>query len=64
MQENNICHNHPSGKVKPSDNDIKLTAEIIHGANTLKIKLVDHIIICDTKEYYSMLDDDFPQDKQ
>jgi DNA repair protein RadC len=59
-----ICHNHPSGNMKPSDNDIKLTQRILAGANTLNIQLLDHIIICDTKEYYSMLDDDFPQDKQ
>lgn len=59
-----LCHNHPSGNIKPSQTDLQFTQRILKGANTLNITLLDHIIICETKEYYSMLDDDFPEELQ
>lgn len=49
-----ICHNHPSGNMSPSTADIKLTNRIKQGAKVLNIELLDHIIICEEKEYYSM----------
>lgn len=49
-----ICHNHPSGNLKPSESDLELTRRIAYGAHTLNIKLLDHIIISETKEYTSM----------
>ena len=51
-----ICvHNHPSGNVFPSREDLKLTEEINNIGNLLGIKLVDHIII-GFKQYYSFLE--------
>ena len=51
-----ICvHNHPSGKVKPSSEDIKLTNRIIEVGNIMGIKVLDHIIIGSDK-YYSFLE--------
>jgi DNA repair protein RadC len=40
-----ICHNHPSGNLKPSKADILLTEKLREGGRLLDIKLLDHIII-------------------
>ena len=51
-----ICvHNHPSGNVFPSKEDLKLTSDIQKIGILLGIKLVDHIIIGNDK-YYSFLE--------
>lgn len=50
-----IIHNHPSGKNKPSGNDIDLTKEIKAGSKILRLILFDHIIISDDG-YYSFAD--------
>ena len=47
-----MCHNHPSGKLSPSETDITLTKSIGKCADLLEINLLDHLII--TKNgYYS-----------
>lgn len=46
-----ICHNHPSGKVTPSDNDKLITKQIRKGLLLLGIKLVDHIILTEDSFY-------------
>ena len=40
-----ICHNHPSGKLLPSEADITLTKSIGKCADLLEINLLDHLII-------------------
>lgn len=51
-----ICHNHPSGKLIPSDADINITNKIKTGCGVFDISLVDHLII--TKDgYYSFNDE-------
>lgn len=51
-----ICvHNHPSGNVFPSKEDLKLTSDIEKIGILLGIKLVDHIII-GHNQYYSFLE--------
>lgn len=40
-----MCHNHPSGKLLPSEADINLTKSIGKCANLLEINLLDHLII-------------------
>lgn len=40
-----MVHNHPSGDVRPSSQDIKITREIMHAASFLGIELHDHVII-------------------
>ena len=40
-----ICHNHPSGKLLPSEADIILTKKIKKCADFLDISLIDHIIL-------------------
>ena len=47
-----IVHNHPSGEVKPSKQDINLTENIKKGAELLQMRLLDHIIIGEN-DYYS-----------
>jgi len=46
-----LAHNHPSGSLRPSDADIKLTTSMKRAAEILDINLLDHLIITDT--YYS-----------
>lgn len=51
-----ICvHNHPSGDVNPSLDDINVTKRIFEIGNLMGIKLVDHIIVS-KKKYYSFLE--------
>ena len=45
-----ICHNHPSGNVKPSQADEELTQKIKNAGIFLDIKLLDHLVI--TEETY------------
>ena len=45
-----LSHNHPSGNLKPSDNDITLPRSIKKCADFLDITLIDHIIV--TKNGY------------
>lgn len=40
-----LCHNHPSGDVKPSDEDIRITRRIREAGEILGIELADHLII-------------------
>ena len=51
-----VCHNHPSGKLKPSNADKQLTHKIKEAGNTLDIKLLDHLIITE-KAYFSFADE-------
>jgi DNA repair protein RadC len=40
-----FVHNHPSGDPTPSHDDIKFTEKILHGAQTVDIKVLDHVIV-------------------
>lgn len=51
-----LCHNHPSGSVKPSQHDLQLTKRLVEGAGILDISLLDHIIV-GAKTYFSFADD-------
>jgi DNA repair protein RadC len=50
-----VCHNHPSGNLKPSESDSKITQKIKEAGNLMDIQLLDHLIISD-KDYYSFAD--------
>ena len=50
-----IAHNHPSGNEKPSGEDNRITEQVKKAAETLNIRLVDHIIIT-SNTYYSYVD--------
>ena len=51
-----LCHNHPSGNLKPSQSDIILTKKVIKGASLLDVKILDHVIITETS-FYSFADE-------
>ncbi|HAJ99484.1 MAG TPA: hypothetical protein DCM62_05625 [Bacteroidales bacterium] len=50
-----LCHNHPSGNLKPSDSDIKLTQKCVEAGKVLDLRVMDHIIVGQTG-YYSFAD--------
>lgn len=51
-----LVHNHPSGEVKPSSADIKMTKEVKDCLKLFDVVLVDHIILSE-KKYYSFTDE-------
>lgn len=51
-----LAHNHPSGTLKPSQQDIALTKKIKQMCDLLEINLLDHIIITD-KSFFSLADE-------
>lgn len=51
-----LCHNHPSNNAKPSPEDDQLTQHIQKACNTLRIYMLDHVIVCDGA-YYSYRDE-------
>lgn len=53
-----VSHNHPSGNLKPSKEDIHFTNKLNEAADLLGIKLLDHIIIGKNDDYSSILDDE------
>ena len=46
-----LAHNHPSGNLKPSDADRKMTDKIKQACNLLDINLLDHIILTNDSFY-------------
>ncbi|MBE4948260.1 JAB domain-containing protein [Chryseobacterium culicis] len=40
-----VAHNHPSGNLKPSSSDIKMTSQIKEAAKILSLTLLDHVIL-------------------
>lgn len=51
-----ILHNHPSGEVHPSNDDIKLTKQLMEIGSIMGIPIIDHLIIGKNK-YYSFLEE-------
>ena len=47
-----LFHNHPSGDPMPSSDDCDLTARLLEAGRIIGIKVLDHIILADTK-YFS-----------
>lgn len=50
-----VAHNHPSGSLTPSREDISVTRQLKEAGNVLGIKLLDHIIFSH-RGYYSFLE--------
>ena len=48
-----LSHNHPSGNISPSRQDVELTQKIKEGARIFDMKVLDHLIISPQGEYYS-----------
>jgi DNA repair protein RadC len=51
-----IAHNHPSGNLKPSKEDLEITRRIKEAGKMLNIQLLDHLIITQNS-YFSLSDD-------
>ena len=51
-----LCHNHPSGSLRPSRLDEELTKKIKEAAGYLDIRVLDHIIVSEDG-YYSFADE-------
>jgi len=51
-----LCHNHPSGSLKPSRADEELTSKIKEAAKYFDIRVMDHIIVSESG-YYSFADE-------
>lgn len=52
-----IAHNHPSGSLKPSKEDILITQAIGGAARTMDMRMLDHIIVSD-HGFFSFLDNE------
>jgi DNA repair protein RadC len=51
-----LCHNHPSGSLRPSRQDEELTNKIKEASKYFDIKVLDHIIVSE-EGYYSFADE-------
>lgn len=51
-----LAHNHPSGNLKPSPEDIKITKKLVDAGKLLQLNIFDHLIITDTA-YLSLADE-------
>ena len=51
-----LCHNHPSGNLRPSAHDDRLTRQVQEAAKLLNLHLADHVIFTDNG-YYSYADE-------
>lgn len=52
-----LLHNHPSGTLKPSEADKRLTQKIVKAGQLLDIKVLDHLILNPEGEYFSFSDE-------
>lgn len=51
-----LSHNHPSGNLKPSENDISLTKKCVELGKMLELNVLDHIILT-SEGFYSFADE-------
>jgi DNA repair protein RadC len=50
-----VAHNHPSGRLEPSEEDRRLTQRLVEGAKILELTCLDHLII-GQNQYVSFAD--------
>lgn len=50
-----LCHNHPSGRIQPSEEDVETTKLLLEASHIIGIPILDHIII-DKNGYFSFLE--------
>ena len=51
-----LAHNHPSGNLKPSRQDMEITKQVKNAAQLMRITVLDHLILTDAG-YYSFADE-------
>ncbi len=49
-----VAHNHPSGDPTPSKEDLEITERLYKTGEIMGIGLIDHVIIGESGQYYSM----------
>lgn len=57
-----LAHNHPSGEPTPSEEDIKITKQLINAGKILGIELIEHIII-GGKKYTGVIEREYLTNK-
>lgn len=55
-----LAHNHPSGRLEPSADDLTLTQRLCDAGRLLGIDVLDHIIVSPNGEYLSFIEAGFP----
>ena len=53
-----FAHNHPSGNLRPSHEDIRMTKRLVEFGRLIDLEILDHLIIANNS-YTSMMDDGF-----
>ena len=51
-----IWHNHPSGNLKPSKEDINISEKLKQASKLLDVSFLDHLIISNDEKFYSLAD--------
>jgi DNA repair protein RadC len=51
-----LCHNHPSGNLKPSAQDDRVTKRVKEACDIFDISLTDHLVVS-SESYYSYADE-------
>lgn len=51
-----VAHNHPSGNLRPSESDLRITKTLVESGKILEITVLDHLILT-AEGYYSFADD-------
>jgi DNA repair protein RadC len=52
-----LAHNHPSGNLSPSEEDLSLTRKIQNACKEMEIELLDHLILSPDGSYFSFADE-------
>ncbi len=52
-----VAHNHPSGELEPSTEDVKITMQLKKAGDIIGIKLLDHIIVGPRDDVYYSFND-------
>jgi DNA repair protein RadC len=52
-----LAHNHPSGEVTPSEQDVEVTKQLVQAGKIMGIRVLDHVII--TADSYSSVSVDY-----
>ncbi len=59
-----VCHNHPSGNLTPSEEDMQITWRLSEAGNILGIQLLDHLIIGPDGKFFSFVEGCIPIKKE
>ena len=50
-----LAHNHPSGSLDPSEDDLAVTSEMVTAGRLLGIKVLDHLVFS-SEDYVSLME--------